>query len=139
MNSKLITGYHNEEALNPIKGGEKSVEDLFMPSQMHIEIVLKKDSHGLLIEANEIQDSSSLIGALFGTFTGLMTIFCLLMWITENLCLTKISKTKATLLKDIIYTRIYFDNIFKSIPLNYIEDEHIRHFNGSSNTDNNKI
>ncbi|OMJ67662.1 hypothetical protein SteCoe_35105 [Stentor coeruleus] len=139
MNSKSLVGYNSKEVLMPIKGSEKSVEDLYLPSQMHIEIVLEKDSHGLLTKVNRILNLRSLLGALFGTFTGLMTIFCFFMRITENYCLFRLPPSKIVTRKNIFQQRLHISYAFKDFYFNVISNENIRHDSMPSSAETEKL
>ncbi|OMJ65474.1 hypothetical protein SteCoe_38148 [Stentor coeruleus] len=118
----ILAGYHSEESSFPIKGSENDIMNLFLPSSLHVKVALEKNTHGFLAEINKNRNINSLLSALFGMFTGLMTLFGFSLKITENLLRTKsknrILRNKAISLKGILKSRMHFVSIFKDIAEN---------------------
>ncbi|OMJ74748.1 hypothetical protein SteCoe_26260 [Stentor coeruleus] len=115
MSSQILTSYQSEESSDPKKGSEKTIKDLFLPSQLRIKVVLEKDIHGLLTRVYKNQDLRSLVGALFGTFTGLMALFGLILRVTEKISKFRISSQKKISLKDLIQSRMNYAYIFRNL------------------------
>ncbi|OMJ74749.1 hypothetical protein SteCoe_26261 [Stentor coeruleus] len=113
--SELLVGYNSEEYLFPIEGSVKNVKDLFLQSELHIKIVLEKNTHGFLTRVYRSQSAFSLIGALFGVFTGLMTVFGFILQITEIVSAYSIKKQDINPFKRILQTRMNFVNAFKDV------------------------
>lgn len=136
--SSFLTGYHSEESSAPVKGSEKSIQDLFLPGQLNIKIVLRKDTHGFLTIIAKKQSFLSLMSVLFGTFIGLMGLFGFFMRFIEKISKFKIPKNKEEKLKRILQIRIHFANIFKDLVLDASPADDFSVFNPLPSTENDR-
>ncbi|OMJ87398.1 hypothetical protein SteCoe_10906 [Stentor coeruleus] len=133
--SYIQTGYHVQELSIPVKGSEKSVEDLFLFDQLAIKIVLKKYSLGLFTEIKKERSIFSLFGVLFGIFIGLLGVVCFFMRRVESINLNRKSEKLKKSIKSVTRLRLHFDNIFKDVGLNtQHEDCEIRYSHSRYNS-----
>lgn len=121
--SHVFTGYHVQELTIPVKGSEKSVEDLFLPDQLAIKIILEKKSLGLLTEIIKERSIFSLFGTLFGIFTGLLGVVSFFMRKIEGINLLRNSEKLKRSIKTVSELRLHFTSIFNDVQLNISNEE----------------
>ncbi|OMJ70794.1 hypothetical protein SteCoe_31166 [Stentor coeruleus] len=129
----ILAGYHSKEISLPIEGSQKNVMDFFSSNQLQVKIVLEKDIHGFVTEIHKYQNYNSLLAALFGTFTGLMSFMGFSLRVTEKLARVKIFKNKIKPFKKIVGLRRHFTDILEGVEEGY---ENIVSSNGLISTEN---
>ncbi|OMJ76914.1 hypothetical protein SteCoe_23618 [Stentor coeruleus] len=116
--SLVLAGYHTQELSLPVKGSEKSFEDLFLPDQLAIKIVLKKNTLGLMKEIKKKQSNFELFGTLFGIFTGLLGVIGFTMRRVECINLNRNSEKLKKSIGKVIDSRLFYD-----VQLNISNDD----------------
>lgn len=137
--TSYFAGYQNQVFTLPKEGSKKNVDDLLFPSELHLKIVLKKDAYGLMSKISIKENFFSLVGRLFGNFTGLLTIFGLVMMTSEKISKKILSKKNIIQLKQVAEKRTHFISIFREFSVDFSKEENMFALYPVPSTENERV
>lgn len=131
-----LTGYQSQVYMLPIEGSERNVKDLFLPSELRLKIVLKKDDHGLLSKISIKENFFSLLGGLFGSFNGLMTLFVFSIIMCEKVGKRNVLNKSISQSQDVIKQRMHFISVFRDFIVDVSKEENMFPMSSVPSTEN---